>query len=125
MSGASFGVGFWLGGKPLRGYVLKAVYTNYSYIYKSTLDGMPLDEVSFVERRLMGQIGSYGRYGAFIIGGMFGLGAELNDKTRCIDTPPEDCEELEIDVGAAEPYLLTSSIHPIVLDFTLELGVAF
>src|SRR6187399_2162947 len=28
VSGASFGLGFWLGGKPFQGYVLRAAYTN-------------------------------------------------------------------------------------------------
>jgi hypothetical protein len=125
ISGASFGAGFWLSGKPFKGPVLRAVYTNYSYTYKTTWDKMVLDKVTFVERRLLGQFGSYSRFGGFIIGGVLELGAELNDKTRCLDQNTDRCESLEIEVEPGKKTNLLTGAHPVVLGFTLELGAAF
>jgi len=135
ISGASFGVGFWLNGTPFKGYVLRAVFTNYSYTYKTVdADGNPLDQVNFVERRLLGEFGSYSRIGAFIIGGTLQLGAELNKQGRCVSVTAtrrietEDCEELEIVVDDTPPGTavnLRPSLHPAVFDFTFTLGVAF
>jgi hypothetical protein len=139
MSGASFGLGFWLGGKPFKGYVLRAAYTNYSYEYKTRDGGGDLlDQVTYVERRVLGEFGSYSRYGAFIIGGTVQLGAELNDKSRCVTVsnsgqirPDETqkCEDLQIVVDdtipGGEVVNLRSSLYPVVFDFTFTLGVAF
>jgi hypothetical protein len=73
----------------------------------------------------MGQIGSYSRYGAFIIGGVLGLGMELNDQGRCLDEDVENCDELEIQISDTEKASLFHPFHPVVLEFTFELGVAF
>lgn len=139
ISGASIGLGFWLSGQPLKGYVLRASYSNYSYEYKTRDgEGDPLDRVTYVERRVLGEIGSYSRYGAFIIGGTLQIGAELNDKSRCVsvtnsgqirpDAAP-NCEDLQIVIDdtreGGEVVNLRSSLHPVVLDFTFTLGVAF
>ncbi len=135
LSGASFGLGFWLSGKPLKGYVIRGVLTNYSYEYLTTNpNGSRLDRAAFVERRLLGEFGSYSRYGAFIIGGTLQLGAELNKKGRCVNVATtgriesERCNDLEIvidDTYPGEAADLNSPLHPVVLDFTFTLGVAF
>jgi hypothetical protein len=138
ISGASFGVGFWLSGKPLQGYVLRASYSNYSYEYKTRdAEGDPLDQVTYVERRVLGEIGSYSRYGAFILGGTLQIGAELNDKSRCIrftntgfeEDNTQKCEDLQIVIDDSpqdeQALNLRSPLHPVVLDFTFTLGVAF
>ena len=125
MSGASFGVGFWFSGKPHKGTVLRAVYTHYAYKYKTTWDGETLDQVTFTEKRLLAQLGGYSRFGAFIIGGVLELGMELNDKTRCLDEDVDNCDELEIEIEPNTSYPLQGGLHPVVLQGTLELGVAF
>ena len=133
--GASLGVGFWLQGKPFKGYVLRVVYNNYSYTYKTRAeDGRLIDHVNYVERQLLGEIASYSRIGAFIIGGGLQLGTELNKKGRCVDISTSDqitdqrCDDLEVVVDDKYPgttYNLRSSWHPVIFDFSFTLGVAF
>jgi hypothetical protein len=52
ISGASFGLGFWPGGRPLKGFVLRLIFTNYGYTYETTEESILIDKVSFTERRL-------------------------------------------------------------------------
>ena len=114
--------------------MLRAILTNYSYSYRSKDEhSQPLDEASFVERQLLGEFGSYSRYGAFIIGSTLQLGAELNKKGRCVEdvTPTgrivtKRCRDLELVTSSRpEVYSLSSPFHPVVLSFTFSLGVAF
>ncbi|MBN1653372.1 MAG: hypothetical protein JXA30_06300 [Deltaproteobacteria bacterium] len=134
ISGSSFGLGFWLSGKALQGTVLRLIYTNYGYTYKT--DGGLLDEVDFTERRLYGMIGSISRWGIFTIASGFGIGVELNQRQRCYEntTPPdgqtsgcEDDEEQHIavdrDSDGITVYDLNGWLHPIYLTVRIALGI--
>jgi hypothetical protein len=88
LAGTSIGTGFWLGGKPLEGTVLRVIYTNYAYHYVAADEQGEFDNVSHVERRLFGYIGSHSKWGAFTLAGGFGLGVELNDQERCFKNDP-------------------------------------
>jgi hypothetical protein len=123
LSGASLGVGFWFAGKPLRGLLLRAIFTNYAYEYQSTFPGGS-DRLSHTERHLGVTIGSYNRYGAFILGGEIGLSSELNNEERCVDVA-SGCDELQLDAGVAQPpYNMNGGFHPIYLEGRFSLGVA-
>ena len=91
LAGTSLGLGFWLGGKPLEGTVLRAIFTNYSYHYVAADERGEFDSVSHVERHLFGYFGSHSKWGAFTLSGGFGLGADLNNEERCFrNDPPSD-----------------------------------
>jgi hypothetical protein len=123
MSGVSIGAGFWLGGEPFRGYVLRAIYTYYSYSFDTTFSTGTV-HVDFTERRFFGMLGSYSRFGAFTIGGGIGLGVELNKKDRCI-VGPDDCGELQISLGDNRVIDLHDFFYPVVLEGRISLGVSF
>jgi len=126
MSGASFGLGFWLEGHEMEGYVLKAYLTNYSYTYEASDAGGVFDSVNHVERRFYGFFGSYNRWGFFTLGGGIGLGVELNKESRCAPGSGVACDEDELQIklertgGAAD---LNSPLHPVDLTARLSLGV--
>ncbi|HTM46194.1 MAG TPA: hypothetical protein VL137_14640 [Polyangiaceae bacterium] len=123
ISGASLGVGFWFQGKPLEGTLLRAIYTNYGYKYESQYTGGS-DSVKHTERHLGVTLGSYNRYGAFIIGAEIGLSKELNDQERCLDpNDPAGCGKLELR-GNGTLYDLDGPFHPIYLEGRFSLGVA-
>jgi hypothetical protein len=125
ISGTSLGVGFWFSGKPLKGLLLRGIFTNYSYSYETRLNGTPLDKVSHVERHLGVTLGSYNRYGAFILGGEIGLSSDLNGEENCIapgSTP--GCGELQIYGGGGNYYDLNGPFHPIYVEGRFSLGVA-
>ncbi len=143
-SGTSLGLGFWLDGEPFRGYVLRAIFTNYGYTYEASDSAGTFDRVKHTERQLVAFFGSYARWGFFTLGGGIGLGYELNQQERCF---PEDipsrtefvdgvervvavargCDELQIalDRNAVDLGDLYSFIHPVVLMGRFSLGVAF
>jgi hypothetical protein len=124
ISGASLGVGFWFAGKPLKGLLLRAIFTNYAYEYESRINGVLRDSLTHTERHLGATIGSYNRYGAFILGGEIGLSTELNDEERCVDVP-SGCDELQLDAGVLQqPYNMNGGFHPIYLEGRFSLGVA-
>jgi hypothetical protein len=85
ISGTSIGLGFWLEGKALHGYVLRAILTNYSYHYVAKDEAGEFDNVSHVERHFYGYFGSHAVWGVFTLGGGIGLGVELNKETRCFE----------------------------------------
>lgn len=134
LAGTSIGVGFWLSGEPMRGQVLRAIFTNEAYSYRSEDDLGRIDAVDHTERHLYGFIGSYDRWGPFTIGGGFGIGVELNEQRRCfteaeVGSATEDCrdEQLQIalDREVREVAGLNSSLHPIQLMGRISLGVVF
>jgi hypothetical protein len=124
MSGASFGLGFWLSGKPLRGYVLRALFQNYAYTYNAlgADTGHTFDSVSHTDRVLMGMLGSHSRFGAFTIAGGLGLGVDLNHQERCISG--RNCGELQVTDGRST-FTVSDPLYPVVLDVRLSLGVSF
>jgi hypothetical protein len=105
--------------------VLRGFITNYAYDYETRSGGVLIDRVGHTERHLGATIGSYSRYGAFILGGEIGLGTELNDEERCLDNTP-GCGELQLQANSIpEYYDLNGSFHPIYLEGRFSLGVAF
>jgi hypothetical protein len=121
LSGTSIGLGFWLGGEALRGYVLRAIFQNYAYTYRS--DVATLDHT---DRILMGMFGSHNRWGAFTLATGFGLGVDLNHQRACfVDGRPTDsgCDGLYIPVSATQAVDVSSEFYPVVLAVRLSLGV--
>jgi hypothetical protein len=138
MAGASIGLGFWVSGKPMRGTVLRAIMTNYSYTYESTDSLGKFDEVSHVDRHFYGYLGSQTVWGIFTLAGGFGLGVELNKERRCFTGPllanvsTSDCERdqqhiaLDRPNGSAPPVGdLHSWSYPVETMVRLSLGVTF
>lgn len=133
LAGTSIGVGFWLSGEPFRGTVLRAVFRNHGYTYRTEDGAGVIDEFDFTERQLLGFIGSYSRFGPFMLGGGLLFGAELNRESRCfnaLDQPTtQGCDDDEqLIVTGRQPREVTEIrdwMYPIVLDFRLSLGVAF
>jgi hypothetical protein len=137
MSGASFGVGFWLEGERWEGTVLRLALTNYGYTFKTSDDQGTIDETSHTERELMLSIGSHSKWSFFTIAGRFGIGYELNQERRCfVEGEPfhatEDCTEktrqLSLDRDrtaptAREPIDLNGFLYPVSLNFGLSLGI--
>jgi hypothetical protein len=139
LSGASFELGFWLRGSPMKGTVLRAVFENYGYTYRTDVDS-----VSHTTRALLGMIGSASRFGAFTLNGDFGIGADLNKEERCYsavftssgyvskDTAGaptgSGCGELQIvdtaSAGASPIYPVSTPLYPVVFEFRLSLGIA-
>lgn len=132
LSGISIDAGFWLGGKPFKGYVLRAIYENYGYTYKVTDGtGAVADRLSHTDRVLMGMLGSVSRIGVFTIAGGLGLGVDLNKEERCY-VPGQDfvgsptgrgCGNLELSDGTSR-YNVASFLYPAVLEFRFSLGVS-
>ncbi len=96
LAGGSMDVGLWLEGKALKGTVLRAILTDYSYEYRASDGAGTFDKVKIVERQFLGYLGAHSRWGAFTIAGGFGLGAVLNPTKRCFDDlgrPTMDCNK--------------------------------
>ncbi len=137
MAGASFGVGFWLEGKPFEGNVLRLILTNYGYTYRTEDDaGTKIDEVSHTERQLYGYIGSHHRWGFFTLAAGFGIGVELNKEERCFpdtattvnDASSQGCKgqlALALDPQLNSVADVNGPFHPIYLMGRLSLGVVF
>jgi hypothetical protein len=140
-SGASIGAGFWLGGEPFRGYVLRAIFTNYGYEYRAEDAAGRYDSVKFTERRFVGFFGSHSRWGIFTIAGGFGLGYELNSQERCgltsvitssgdmkiagRTTDCKDSQKIAIKRNLSEQVDLNGSLHPVYLEARFSLGFVF
>ena len=139
IAGTSLGLGFWLSGEPFKGYVLRAIFTNYGYRYEAADSAGVFDKVEHTERRLLGFIGSYSRFGFFTIGGGIELGVEMNEDERCdlgtasvngqtVITPGMGgCDELHIALRRSATSIanLNDALHPVHLGFRFSLGVAF
>lgn len=131
LAGTSLGVGFWLEGKPFRGYVLRAVYTNYGYRYESKDAVGKIDSVKHTDRHIAGLFGSYSRWGPFTIGGLFGLGVEMNKQQRCfvnggaVTSGCPDDSLLILTDRNGNTADLNGSLHPVYLEFRLSLGFVF
>lgn len=78
LAGTSIGVGFWLNGTPMEGYVLRAELTDYSIDYDTGSD-----HVNYVEREFQVLLGQHSKWGPFTLAGTFGIGSMLNKHERC------------------------------------------
>ncbi|MBK7580862.1 MAG: hypothetical protein IPI67_11710 [Myxococcales bacterium] len=136
MSGAAVDVGFWLDGKPLRGYVIRVGMTNYAYEYRTEDDAGLIDKVETVEREAFFMFGSHSRWGAFTISGGIGLGLHLNKQQRCFPsgaTSPsqatsDKCDNqllISIDRQAQDQVDLNGPLFPADLFGRFSLGVSF
>jgi hypothetical protein len=142
MAGASLGVGFWIAGQPLNGYVLRVMLSNVGITYKSSDSGGVFDKVTHTERRLTFMFGSHTRISFFTLAGGIGLGYELNQQERCYTdgvnsdsvVTTSDCDgELQIaldDPGGfngAMPTVadLNGWLHPVYLEGRFSIGVSF
>jgi hypothetical protein len=137
LSGISVGVGAWLWGEPFKGYVLRLEFTNYGYSYRSDDGEGRIDSVDFTERRLLLFIGSHSRFGAFTFAGGFGLGYELNQRTRCglstsssdaVQARTNDCrgrQQIALDRGVQERMDLNGPLHPVYFLARFSIGVVF
>lgn len=136
ISGASVDLGFWLDGKPLRGYVIRVGVTNYGYEYKTEDDAGPIDSVETTEREAFFMFGSHSRWGAFTISGGIGLGLHLNRQERCFpdnatsvnQAKTSGCDKqllIAIDRGAQDSVDLNGPLFPADLFGRFSLGVSF
>ena len=136
MSGGSIDLGFWLDGKPLRGYVMRVGITNEAYGYKTKDDTGDVDSVNHTERRAFFMFGSHSRWGAFTISGGIGLGIELNKQQRCFPTgstsvnqaTDANCDNqllISLDRQTKEVLDLNGGLYPITIMGRFSLGVAF
>jgi hypothetical protein len=138
LAGTSIGAGFWLDGEAFRGYVLRAIFTNYGYTFRASDGSGTFDRVNRTERRLLGFFGSYMRWSFFTIGGGLGLGYELNQQERCAlrsvpttggsriaSDPDADCDgdlELAADRSASSRVNVNGFLHPVYFEGRLSLG---
>lgn len=134
LAGGTLGVGFWPGGKPLRGTVLRVILRNAGYTYASRDDaGTLYDELSHTERHLYGFIGSHSVWGIFTIAGGFGLGVDLDRERRCFEnedvaSPTSNCRRDELllaNPNDPRPWDLHGWLHPVQYMARLSLGVTF
>jgi hypothetical protein len=134
MSGTSIGLGFWLEGEQFEGTVLRAIFTNYGYTYRSTDDAGVIDETSHTERLFSIMIGSHRKWGFFTLAGGFGLGIELNNERRCFTTSSvssatSDCDEkvqlLALDRNVVNTVDLNGFLHPVYISTRISLGFVF
>lgn len=141
ISGTSIGLGFWLDGRVLHGYFIRAIFTNYGYKYTSPAGqgtNTAGDTVNFAgdshvhtDRVLEGMFGSNATWGPFTIGGGIGLGVDLNHEVRCApmmtgeSVPPDPgCNSIELRT-AHTVSTVSSFTYPIVIDGRISLGVTF
>lgn len=133
LAGTSIGAGLWLSGKPLRGTVVRAIFTNYSYTYKASDENGVFDSVSHVDRHVYAYLGGHSLWGIFTLAGGFGIGVELNKEQRCFmngRVMTSGCRNEELDIAldrtwGRAPGNLHNSTYPIQLMFRLSLGVTF
>lgn len=135
MSGASFGLGFWLEGKPFEGNVLRVILTNYGYEYRTNDDAGEIDKAKHTERHLYGFFGSHHRWGFFTISAGIGLGVELNKEERCYPDPPatpktdatsSGCDGqllISLDRNTSTLADLNGGLHPVYLMGRFSLGI--
>jgi len=133
LAGTSVGAGFWLNGRPMEGYVLRAELTNYVIDYDSRDAQGPIDHVQYIDRAFQVLIGSHSKWGPVTLAGTFGLGTMLKRQNRCIEdgTPTTsgcaNTKELSMVVtrDRANVVNLHDWTYPIVLVVRISLGVVF
>lgn len=134
LAGTSVGLGFWLDGKPMEGYVIRAIFANYGYTYRTEDDDGLIDEVSHTDRHLYGFFGSYRRWGFFTIGGGIGIGVELNEQRRCftdadVGSATSDCDDEQLQIALDREVEKTaargSPVEPIQIMGRISLGLVF
>lgn len=139
ISGTSIGAGFWLAGRPFRGYVARLVFTNYGYQYRAANSVRTFDTVTFTERRLMAYFGSHSQFGIFSIGGGIGLAYELNQVERCFaggsgalvasNDCPDDEQQILVEPGRTNGRVvvddLNGGLHPFYIEARFSVGLAF
>jgi hypothetical protein len=135
IAGASLGAGFWLSGTPFEGYVLRAILTNYGFVYKASDSRGSFDRVEFTERRLMVFFGSHSRWDFFTLSGGIGLAYELNQQQRCFGDgsgdmatsgcPDDDEQHILIERDGSAIADINGGFHPIYLEARFSLGVVF
>jgi hypothetical protein len=135
LAGTSVGVGFWLNGKPMEGYVLRAELTDYVINYESRDQLGVIDKVQHTQRAFEILIGSHSKWGPVTLAGTFGLGSMLNRQNRCL---PENTVESATTSGCPNNKELSMAVtrtgdvvnlhdwsYPIVLVVRISLGVVF
>ncbi len=130
LSGAAIDLGIWFGGKPFKGTVLRAGFSNYAYTYTTTAPGN--DSVSHTSRQLFAMIGSHSRWGVFTLAYGLGLGYELNQQNRCFDrlgNPISECDKdellIKLNRDGSSYADLSSYLYPFDFLARLSLGVVF
>lgn len=137
ISGASLGVGFWLFGTPLQGYVLRLSMSNIGTSYRAVDASGEFDRVDKVERRLQLLIGSHSRFDWFTISGGLGFGYELHSQERCFVNQGRP-EMAAVTAGCQEEGLtimldrlgggfadLNGPLHPFYFLARFSVGVVF
>lgn len=136
LSGASIGVNFWPS-KLFKGYVIRTGLNLYSLEYETRADGgKRVDFVEHAKRQFYVMLGSQERWGAFTLGGGFGLGYDLNKESRCIadsavfdpdEAKPGNCDEIQIAVPVSAtqvtPVAITPFTYPWEFLARISLGV--
>ena len=137
LSGASLGVNFWPS-KLFKGYVIRTGLNNYSLRYETKDGDTVADSLSHTKRQFYVMLGSVSRWGAFTLGGGFGLGYDLNKETRCYTGntsqlfdpskfQPGDCDEQQIAVpvgtNAISPVAVTPFTYPWEFLARISLGI--
>jgi hypothetical protein len=132
LSGAAIDAGFWFGGKPFRGNVLRVGLTNYGYQYDAEYDGRVIDTVKQTNRQFFVMLGQHSRWGAFTIAGGIGLGYELNKQNRCFDdigAATSDCRKdqqlIKLNPSGSSTGDLHGFLYPFDLMARFSLGVVF
>lgn len=147
LAGGRIGLGFWVQGEVMEGYVLRLIYAGERYRYVAEYDTAdPLgefeDAATQSTRRFYFFFGSQRRWGFFTLGGGIGLGIEMNRTPRCFDgvnatasrsksvcesVPGIDGDEffLSLDPNRNEILDLNGALHPVYLEARLSLGVVF
>lgn len=130
LSGASIDAGFWFGGKPFKGSVLRTGFTNYAYTYTTTAPAN--DSVSHTSREFFVLLGSHNRWSAFTLAYGFGLGYELNQENRCFDdfgNATSNCEKDQLLIKLNQSGSSVADLHAFLYPFDLlariSLGVVF
>lgn len=129
LSGVAIDTGFWFGGKPLKGTVLRVGFTNYAYTYSSKAPAN--DTVSHTNRQLFVLVGQHSNLGVFTLSYGIGLAYELNQQNRCFDrfgdatsTCPKDQLLIKLDEQGTVADL-TSYLYPFDFLARFSVGVVF
>ncbi len=152
LAGGRIGLGFWVQGKVMEGYVLRLVYSGERYRYVAEYQnpdafGELEDAATQINRRMYFFFGSHRRWGFFTLGGGIGIGIEMNKQPRCFGptvdptSPPQattskefcksqpdiDGDEffISLDENRSEILDVNGSLHPVYLEARFSLGVVF